>query len=60
MTKAQREYKKALVVWVKEIADWQIANPDRDWLTELTTVTSDADDGGGSNPPTPPPPPPRV
>lgn len=51
-----QEYKKAMVAWAKEIAKWQIQNPDRDWATALFGV--ETQDGGGSNPPPPPPPPP--
>lgn len=58
MTKAQRERKKALVEWVKLIAEWEIRNPDKDWLQEMGTADLDDNEGGGSNPKPPPPPPP--
>ncbi len=52
-----QEYKKAMVAWAKEVAQWQIDNPEKDWATSLFGVETE-DDGGGSNPPTPPPKPP--
>jgi len=53
----KKEYKKAMLAWAKEVAKWQIENPERDWATELFGVVS-AEDSGGSNPPQPPPKPP--
>lgn len=52
-----KKYVKAMQAWGKEIALWQLANPDKDWLDELIKVKAEGlDDGGGSNPPPPPPP----
>jgi len=52
-----QEYKKAMREWCKVITAWQLANPDKNWLTELCNSQPQAD-SGGSNPPPPPPPPP--
>lgn len=52
MTESQ--YKKAMVEWGKSCAVWQLANPDKDLVTELGNKTESI----GSNPPPPPPPPP--
>ena len=51
------QYKKAMREWCKAITAWQLANPDKNWATELCSVSQQADNGG-SNPPPPPPPPP--
>lgn len=56
MTKAQRDYKKAMVAWAKAVTEWQLANPDKDWRGYINTQQIDGDIGG--NPPPPPPPPP--
>lgn len=58
MTKAEKDYKKAMLAWAKEIIEWQIANPEKDWLQEMGTADLDDNEGGGSNPKPPPPPPP--
>ncbi len=58
MTKAQRDYKKAMVAWAKAVIEWQLANPEKDWLQEMRTADLDDNEGGGSNPKPPPPPPP--
>lgn len=52
--KPEKVYEKAMVAWVKEIVKWQLRNPDKDWLTELTAVTT-ADAEGGDRPILPPP-----
>lgn len=52
----KQAYKKAMVAWAKEVAEWQIRNPDKDWATELFGATSTSDaDNGGDRPPLPPP-----
>lgn len=45
-----KEYRQAMIAWVKEIVRWQLANPDKDWLQEMGT----ADVEGGDRPPVPP------
>jgi len=49
-----RHYEKEMKKWLKEILVWQKNNPDKDWLTELTAVTT-ADAEGGDRPLLPPP-----
>jgi hypothetical protein len=46
--------------WGKACGEWQLANPDKDLLTELCALQTNDADSGGSNPPTPPPKPPGV
>jgi len=60
MADINKDYIKDMVDWAKEVAEWQIANPTKDWATELFGATSsvDEDAGPGSNPLPPPPPPP--
>lgn len=53
MTKAQRDYKKAMVAWAKAVIEWQLANPDKDWLQEMGTADL-GEEGGGDRPPLPP------
>lgn len=52
--KAEKKYIKDMVKWALEVAEWQLDNPDKDWLTELTAVTT-ADAEGGDRPLLPPP-----
>lgn len=55
MTKAQRDYKKAMVAWAKAVIEWQLANPEKDWLQEMGTADVESDgDSGGDHPPLPP------
>ena len=48
------QYKAAMKSWLKELIKWQLANPDKDWLTELCNQTQGAG-SGGDHPPLPPP-----
>jgi len=50
----EKEYIKDMGDWGEAIAEWQLRNPDKDWLTELTAVTT-SDAEGGDRPPLPPP-----
>jgi len=51
------EYNKKFEEWKKQISEWEIANPGKDWKDELNKSLNGESDGG-SNPPPPPPPPP--
>lgn len=51
MNKEMQDYKKAMLEWVKKLIEWQLRNPEKDWLQEMGT----ADVEGGDHPPTPPP-----
>lgn len=47
------KYIKAMCDWGKAIAEWQLRNPDKDWLQELGSVQVEQE--GGDRPPLPPP-----
>lgn len=50
----EKKYIKLMEDWAKEVAEWQLRNPDKDWATELFGVGT-ADVEGGDRPPLPPP-----
>lgn len=49
-------WRKAMIAWVKELVEWQKANPTINWQTATPADIEAA--APGSNPPPPPPPPP--
>lgn len=53
--KQWKKWEKDMLKWAKQIVEWQRANPEKDWLTELSKPTTQDADGGGDRPPLPPP-----
>lgn len=50
-----KQWEKAMKEWLEDLIDWQLENPDKNWLEELTKEVSIQDaDSGGERPPNPP------
>ena len=51
--KTDKEYIREMINWGIAVAEWQLDNPDKDWLQEMGTADTGAE-GGGDHPPLPP------
>lgn len=53
-TEEQKAYIKAMEQWGKECAEWQLAHPHKDLITELASFKTNGDTGADHPPPPPP------